>query len=145
MGSWGGKLLCEHCATIEARLLQGGATVVFSPMPKGGRRAMYVCPLCARRSAKLYWRAGRFACRKCQRLRYRSQSLDGVQRQHLAIHKMLRKLNGNAEPNTWGDFERPQRMHRKSFERIADRIEARRQRLGGACMAWWLRRDGQGT
>ena len=39
----------------------------------GGRRPWFTCPACERRCALLYYRRGRFGCRTCQGLAYRSQ------------------------------------------------------------------------
>ena len=38
--------------------------------PFGGARAWFRCPVCGRRCAILYLRAGYFACRRCQALVY---------------------------------------------------------------------------
>lgn len=51
-------------------------------MPRfGGRRPWFTCPACERRCALLYYRRGRFACRKCQGLSYASQSRRNRQEQ----------------------------------------------------------------
>jgi len=39
-----------------------------------GRRYYFLCPHCGRRCETLYFLGGRFACRKCLRLGYRSQT-----------------------------------------------------------------------
>src|SRR5688572_6439361 len=41
-----------------------------TPCNYGGSRVWFVCPACSHRAAKLYQRQDRFACRRCQGLRY---------------------------------------------------------------------------
>lgn len=45
------------------------------PNNYGGARAFFLCPGCGRRVRFLYLRWGRFRCRGCARLNYRSQQL----------------------------------------------------------------------
>lgn len=44
------------------------------------RRYWFQCPHCYRRCATLFLRAGRFRCRSCQKISYRSQSEDAIGR-----------------------------------------------------------------
>ena len=81
----------------------------------GGQRTWFVAPCCGNRAAKLFMRQGRFACRTCQRLAYSTQSLDYIQRQHRAIHRVTRNLaNGG---------DKPKGMHWSTFSRLQDQIE----------------------
>ena len=94
----------------------------------GGTRAWFVCPIRGERVAVLYLRAGRFACRHCQRIAYASQSGD-------VIDRTWRRQRG-AEARLIGGRDRPVGMHRRTFERIktviADCEAVRSQALGVA-------------
>ena len=82
-------------------------TLVSTPCQYGGARKWFTCPVCARRCEVLYLRARRFACRKCQRVAYRSQSGGPIDR---LIHKSqkLRTPIENGKPKwmRWATFER---------------------------------------
>lgn len=45
-----------------------------TPCRYGGARAWFECPCCCGRAVVLFMRAGRFACRQCQKVSYSSQS-----------------------------------------------------------------------
>lgn len=80
----------------------------------GGERAWFACPVCQRRCAVLFMRAKRFACQKCQRLAYSSQSEDVCGRAWRAQQKRERKLGPN--------WERPKGMHDVTRRRLLDQI-----------------------
>lgn len=80
----------------------------------GGSRPWFNCPKCWGRVAVLYLRQSRFACRKCQRLVYSSQSEDDVGR----AWRKQSKLEARLAPN----WRRPKGMHRKTRERILEAI-----------------------
>jgi hypothetical protein len=82
----------------------------------GGSRPWFRCPRCACRVAVLYLRAGRFACRSCQRVAYTSQSEDGCARSW----RRQAKLEARLEP-CW---RRPKGMHRRTRERLIEGIFA---------------------
>ena len=53
-------------------------SLTASPLPFGGFRWWFCCPICSSRVAKLYLpRAGYFACRRCHNLTYRSCNQSG--------------------------------------------------------------------
>jgi hypothetical protein len=62
-----------------------------------------LCSRCGRRVAKLYLRAGQFACRHCQRVSYASQLHDALGRSWLKQRKIEAKLGA--------DWQRPKGMN----------------------------------
>ncbi|WP_290639322.1 hypothetical protein [Aquabacterium sp.] len=80
----------------------------------GGSRPWFNCPKCWDRVAVLYLRQSRFACRKCQRLVYASQSEDALGRTWRKQSKLEARLGEN--------WSRPKGMHRKTRERILEAI-----------------------
>ena len=76
----------------------------------GGSRKWFRCPVCSRRCELLYLRAYRFACRKCQRIAYTSQSGGPMDR---LLHK-LHKLRARIESG------RPNGMRCATYERLCD-------------------------
>lgn len=80
----------------------------------GGTRAWFCCPRCPKRVAVLYLRAGRFACRHCQRVAYSSQSEDVLGRTWLKQRKLEARL-GN-------DWQRPKGMRLATYQRLLDRL-----------------------
>jgi hypothetical protein len=81
----------------------------------GGSRPWFICPVRGERVAVLYMRAGRFACRHCQRIAYASQSDDLMARAWRRQHK--------AEARLGPDWERPKGMHTATYERVLSIIE----------------------
>ena len=80
----------------------------------GNARPWFVCPVCQRRAGVLYMRAGRFACRHCQRVNYSSQSEDGCGRTWRAQNKLEMRL---------GEFgARPKGMRLATYDRLQDRL-----------------------
>ena len=77
----------------------------------GGVRKWFKCPECSRRCELLYFRFGSFACRLCQKIAYRSQSGDSIDR----LGHKLRKLEAPIQRG------RPTGMHRTTFKRKRER------------------------
>jgi hypothetical protein len=59
-----------------------------TPCHYGGTRPWFECPICHNRAGVLYLRSGRFACRHCQRVSYRSQSGSAIDRVCNRFHKL---------------------------------------------------------
>ena len=76
----------------------------------GGTRPWFVCPVRGERVAVLFSRAGRFACRRCQRIAYASQTGDAIDRSWRKQYKAEAKLGQN--------WRRPKGMHRTTYERL---------------------------
>lgn len=76
----------------------------------GGARPWFICPIRGERVAVLFLRAGRFACRHCQRIAYGSQSGDLCDRTWRKQAKAEAKLGPN--------WTRPKGMHNATRERL---------------------------
>ena len=96
----------------------------------GGSRTWFACPRCARRCAVLYLRDG-FACRKCSRVAYASQSDDDMGRAWRKQRKVEVRLGEN--------WRRPKGMHRTTYERLLNRIMQCEERRDDALCEFALR------
>lgn len=76
----------------------------------GGARRWFVCPIGGERVAVLFLRAGRFACRHCQRIAYSSQSDD-------VCGRTWRKQS-KAEARLGPNWSRPKGMHASTCDRL---------------------------
>lgn len=105
-------LTLQYTATIQANKMEVNERVdiALSPCNFGGLRKWFCCTRCARRVAVLYLRAGRFACRHCQRLAYSSQSEDVLDRTWTKQRKIEAQLGEN--------WRRPKGMRQRTYERL---------------------------
>jgi hypothetical protein len=86
----------------------------YKPCNFGGARPWFQCPRCARQVAQLYMRAGRFACRHCQRVAYSSQAEDVLDRTWRKQQRLEAKL---------GEYwRRPKGMRLRTYERLIDGV-----------------------
>ena len=101
----------------------------------GGTRQWFTCPIRGERVAVLFLRAGRFACRHCQRIAYESQSGDVCDRTWSKQRKAEAKLGPNGA--------RRKGMHSTTRERLLSLIweceKARHAALLG-CIGALIRR-----
>ena len=81
-----------------------------TPCNYGSTRQWFTCPVRGERVAVLFLRAGRFACRQCQRIAYASQSDDPIGRAWRKQAKIEAKLGPN--------WTRPKGMHEATRERL---------------------------
>ena len=92
----------------------------------GGTRQWFTCPIRGERVAVLFLRAGRFACRHCQRIAYGSQSGDLCDRTWRKQAKAEAKLGPN--------WARPKGIHATTRDRLLSIIweceERREMALG---------------
>ena len=96
-----------------------GIHVTWMPCRFGGRRPWFVCPVtsCGRKCAKLYLGRGFFACRKCHRLAYTSQTEPVGRRGLHKARKIRASLGGGA--NVFERFpDRPKGMHLATYQRL---------------------------
>lgn len=115
----------ERLASIGYRSDGGAVTLDFNidgePMRQrvpilttrcnyGGLRHWFGCPGCGRRAAILYLRNRGFACRKCNRIAYASQSEDAMGRAWRRQAKIERKLGD--------DWHRPKGMHQTTYDAL---------------------------
>ena len=80
----------------------------------GKSRPWFACPVCQRRAGVLYMRAGRFACRNCQRVSYASQSDDVLDRMWRKQTKIEKRLDENGR--------RPKGMRLHIFDGLQQKI-----------------------
>ena len=102
----------------------------------GGTRPWFRCPIRGERVAVLYLRAGRFACRQCQRIAYGSQSDDACARTWRRQAKLEARLAL--------DWERPKGMHSSTHKRLISLLgdcEERRDAALSVLLAGLLRRE----
>lgn len=96
---FGARRTVESCDSIDVREgFHGGISSVMTRCNFGGVRYWFVCPVgdCARRVAKLYRVGGRYACRHCHGLAYRSQHENSHGRGLLKAQRIRTKLGGSA-------------------------------------------------
>jgi hypothetical protein len=91
-----------------------------------GERMRLECPLCGLRVCMLYYLEPRFACRRCNGLRYAAQRTSSYGRKALAKRKVRRKL-GDYGPLWAAQYPpKPRGMWRRTYARYCaalDRIE----------------------
>ena len=70
------------------------------------------------RCGVVYLRSDRFACRKCQKLHYRSQSLKPLDRAFRVLDKAGARIDPDANADGW--IDRPAGMHWTKYARLTD-------------------------
>ena len=101
----------------------------------GGTRPWFCCPVCSRRVAVIYGKGRLFACRRCKRLAYASQSEaedDRAARRANWIRKRLCWLPGILN----GPGLKPKGMHKRTYQRLT----AEHDRLMGVSLEGIARR-----
>ncbi len=86
---------------------------VSTPCHYGGSRPWFCCPACQSKSALLYLRAGRFACRRCQRVSYSTQSGTSHDRLCRLYYRLAEKIERG----------KPKWQRRSTFIKLEDRFE----------------------
>lgn len=87
-----------------------------TPCHYGGYRPWFCCPVCQRKTALLYLRSGRFACRGCQRVSYSTQSGTSHDRVCNLYHRLATKIeDGKPKWQRWATFNRLE----DRFERVS--------------------------
>lgn len=94
----------------------------WTPCRFGGERPWWLCPGCSRRVIKLYGCAGRYRCRHCHRLSYRTQREKPVDRMQTRANKLRNKLGG--QPGVDMIPPKPKGMHWRTYERYYAEIIA---------------------
>lgn len=88
--------------------------LVTTPCAFGGTRTWFACPCCTQRVAVLYLRGGRFACRRCQKVAYASQSCNSMALAWRKQHKL--------EARSDAHWQRPKGMHERTYQRLVQGI-----------------------
>ncbi len=98
----------------------------------GGVRVWFLCPHCSRRVAVLYGAGAWFLCRHCYRLPYSTQQETYADRMRRKARKLRERIGAshNLMEPVW---EKPRRMHWRTFERLARKEEAANE---AATRAW---------
>ena len=107
------KLPTRHGFDVTARI-----QFTTTPLHFGGCRVWMVCPRCNGRARVIFAGYGKIGCRRCLRVRYRSQCGDAKDRAHLAIAKIERRLITRR-----GRFYKPKGMLWRTFHRLCDRYD----------------------
>ena len=90
-----------------------------TPCRYGGARTWFECPVCSGRAAVLFMRAGRFACRQCQRVSYTSQSGSAHDRANVRYHQLHALIEaGKPKGQRWATFNRLE----DRFERVNEQV-----------------------
>ena len=89
-----------------------------TPLHFGGCRVWMLCPRCDGRTRVMFAGHSKIGCRRCLRVRYRSQCGDGKDRAHLAIAKIERRLIARR-----GRYDKPKGMLWRTFHRLCDRYD----------------------
>jgi len=112
--------------------------VVWTRCHLGGARPWFLCPedagngqRCSQRVAKLYAvDSYLFACRRCRRLAYASQSESPLDRTTRRARKIRMRLGGG--PNVLEPLpNKPRRMHRRAYDRLLARAKTAQERWIG--------------
>jgi len=90
-----------------------------TPCRYGGARTWFECPCCCGRAVVLFMRAGRFACRQCQKVSYSSQSGSAHDRANARYHQLHALIEaGKPKWQRWATFERLE----DRFERVNEQV-----------------------
>lgn len=121
------SLMLQYMAGSEGERRDASQTIrlAHTPCHYGSTRPWFVCPLCQRRAGLLYLRWGRFACRKCQRVAYTSQSCDLMDRMWRKQAKIEARLGEN--------WQRPKGMRQRTHEALIEAISQCEERRDEAC------------
>ena len=90
-----------------------------TPCRYGGSRSWFECPVCRGRASVLFMRAGRFACRRCQRVSYATQSGSAHDRALTSYHRLSARIEaGKPKWQRWTTFNRLE----DRFERVSEQV-----------------------
>ena len=90
-----------------------------TPCRYGGARMWFQCPCCSGRAVVLFMRAGRFACRQCQKVSYSSQSGSAHDRAITRYHQLHALIEaGKPKWQRWATFNRLE----DRFERVNEQV-----------------------
>ncbi|MBT9477698.1 hypothetical protein [Polaromonas sp.] len=96
----------------------------MTPCRYGGARTWFQCPVCCGRATVLFMRAGRFACRQCQRVSYTSQSGSAHDRANFRYHQLDALIKAG----------KPKWQRSATFERLEDRFERVNEQVNRSLM-----------
>jgi hypothetical protein len=104
------SLALQYMVGSDDQRRDGSQTIwlAYTACNYGNSRPWFVCPACQRRAGVLYMRAGRFACRNCQRVSYASQSDDVLDRMWRKQAKLEALLDEH--------WQRPKGMRYRTYD-----------------------------
>ena len=123
------RLTCDRALTVafttDGESRREVITLLNQRQRLGGLRPWFRCPGCSTRVAKVYLSRGRFICRRCARLCYRSQRVGLGERGRLKIRKAYVALGLDPDEAEELDFV-PRRagMHWSTFNHHFAKLEA---------------------
>ena len=120
------SLELEYMLGSEGQRRDGSQTIFLTHTDcnYGNARPWFACPVCQRRAGVLYLRAGRFACRHCQRVSYSSQSCDLLDRMWRNRSKIAGRLGEH--------WQRPKGMRLKTYDRLMNQLAVCEQKREAA-------------
>jgi hypothetical protein len=125
-GGAGDLILCCQRVSQDVKWspVQFRLQLAWTPCTYGGARPWLVCPACRGRAAILYFDApSKLACRRCFRLRYRSQ-LEGAGSRAIRRADLIRKRLIWLPGIVNGSGKKPRGMHCRTFKRLNARHDA---------------------
>lgn len=84
----------------------------------GGKRHWFNCPQCGRRASTLYCH-GRYVCRQCLGLHYKSQLIQPLDRLFSRVSKIRVRLQWQ-QGIAYGHGNKPKGMHKTTFARLVN-------------------------
>jgi len=87
-----GRVLVMRLPTRQGFDVTARIRFTTTPLHFGGCRVWMLCPRCDGRTRVMFAGYGKIGCRRCLRVRYRSQCGDAKDRAHLAIAKIEKRL-----------------------------------------------------
>jgi hypothetical protein len=105
--------------TAQGRDASQTIQTTATPCRYGGARTWFQCPCCGGRAVVLFMRAGRFACRQCQKVGYSSQSGSAHDRANVRYHQLHALIEaGKPKWQRWATFERLE----DRFDRVNEQV-----------------------
>ena len=107
------------CYAVQGQDASQTVRTTTTPCRYGGAQTWFQCPCCSGRAVVLFMRAGRFACRQCQKVSYASQSGSAHDRANNRYHQLHALIEaGKPKWQRWETFERLQ----DRFERVTEQV-----------------------
>jgi hypothetical protein len=134
----------RQAVTLDYRVKAGGedwqtvhqrVPIRWTPCRFAGERPWFVCDVsangvyCGRRVAKLYGAGRLFACRHCYRLGYAVQRGGPMDRAHLRLARLRRKLAADFDGPEGIPPPKPKWMRERTYDRLLQEIEASEDHL----------------